>query len=297
MSTITPKKITHYYSYPSLINGAAGVVATAAAEYANYDVVVWGAGIEDPSHPDNTKAGQIIADPQMASTEVYGYIDTTLSLVDIQEKIDNWYNIGTKGIFLDKFGYDWSNTRDHQNEVVWCIHEKGTGLKAYVNAWNPDDALGSLVDATYNPSGKAPWIGVNDMYLLESYQIVAGDYKSQCDWLTRADKVAGYKAGSFPDTLMVGLTTYADAMAFDQDKLDYAYLSAVMDELDGFGWGEFAFSASGSSVDQLPLRTLPPFHGTKHTGAIVVNGTVVERQQNVGIHIDTSTNSTSLLLD
>lgn len=293
--SLTPKKIAHYYAWPSGINGSAGVVATAAGHFANYDVVVFGAGIDDPAHGDNANATAIIADSQMASTEVYGYIDATASLIDNMVHIDQWKAMGVAGIFCDKFGYDWSVSRVAQNMLYWCIH--CAGLKAYVNAWNPDDVFSSAVEATHNPTGMAPWIAAGDSYLLESYQIVVGAYQSQGDWRGRSDKVIAYKAGSFPGVNMIGLTTYADAMAFDQNKMDYAYLSAVMDELDGFGWGEFNFSSSGSSADQMPYRTRASFHGTYHTGAITINGSVVERQQNVGIHVDTSSNTVSLLLD
>ena len=232
----------------------------------------------------------------MVNTEVFGYIDSTIALVDIQDKIDKWAAMGVKGIFMDKFGYDWAVSRDQQNAIVWCIHEKGAGLKAYVNAWDPDHVFGSIVDATYNPTGKAPRIQAGDLYLLESYQIVAGAYQSQADWRGRSDKVAGYKAGSFSGVEIVGLTTNAD-VAFDQAKMDYAYLSAVLDGLEYFGWGEFNFSASGSSADQLPFRTRAPFYGTKHYGPITVNGTIVERPTNVGIHVDTVAHTAGLILD
>lgn len=295
--SIEPKKVAHYYAWPSGVNGSAGSTSAAASVFSAYDIVVLGQGIEDPSHGDHANAIAIIADPQMSNTEVYGYIDATAVLADNQTKIDNWASMGVKGIFCDKFGYDWGVSRDSQNALLWCIHNKcPSGLKAYVNAWNPDDVFSSAVDATNNPLGKNPRIKAGDSYLLESYQIVAGAYQSQGDWRGRSDKISGYKAGAFGGVNMVGLTTYSDT-AFNQDKMDYAYLSSVLDQLDGFGWGEYQFSASGSSADQLPFRTRPGFHGTYHTGPVTVNGNVVERQQNVGVHIDTSNNTASLLLN
>ena len=53
-----------YYGFPSLINGAGGVVATAAADFGQYDHVVLGAGLEDPGHGDgvNVAAGDVTGD-------------------------------------------------------------------------------------------------------------------------------------------------------------------------------------------------------------------------------------------
>lgn len=290
------KSVAHYYGYPSAVNGAAGDVPTAAAVFGAYDVVVFGQGIEDSSHPDHTNTVNIIADSAMSNTEVFGYIDTVQEIDDIQEKIDNWYTMGVKGIFLDKFGYDFGNTRDHQNACVWSIHEKGANtLKAYVNAWNPDDVFSSALDPTHNPNALAPRIESGDIYLLESYQIVQGNYQTQADWRSRSDKVIGYRS-SFPGVETYGLTTY-DSSAFDQSKADYSYNSALLDALEGWGWGEEFFSASGSMADQLPFRSRNAVsNGTKNIGSIIVSGNTVEVQQNLGITIDTSAHTVANLL-
>lgn len=294
---IDMKKVAHHYGWPSAVNGAGGDVNLAAAVYKDYDVVVWGAGIEDPSHGDNANAAAIIAHADMANTEVYGYVDATLPLVDIQTSIDNWYNIGVAGIFVDQFGYDFGVSRHKQNEIVWCIHEKGPGaLKAYVNAWDPDHVFSSAVDATHNPDGDAPRLESGDICMLESYQIINGAYQTETDWRSRSNKVAGHLP-SFSGVEIYAVTTN-DASAFDQNKADYSYFSALADGFHGWGWGEENFGASGSSADSLPYRTRKEYYGTKYDGAFSnVGGSQYERQTNVGFHIDASTNTVTHLLN
>jgi len=309
MTTIVPpKKLAIYYGFPSGVNGTFSV-AGAANVFKDYDLVVFGDGLQDPGHPDHQNTEDIIAHPDMSSTNVYGYIDSTLTLNDIQNKIDQWYDMGIAGIFLDQFGYDFGVAREKQREIVWCVHEKGAGLKAFVNAWNPDDAFSPAVDATYNPSGLDTRLGADDYYLAESFAIKLGQYDDDDldtngikDFQDKSDKMINYRTTY--GTKLAAITTNDDPVVdstipFDQAKADYSYLLSVMNELDAWGWGEPTFSASGDANSQLPLRTRASYDGTKFTGALIknaVNG-VIERDTNVGIHIDTNAHTVSNLLD
>jgi hypothetical protein len=289
MSTpIDVKKLAFFYGWPSGVNGST-TVAEAVSHFSNYDAVVFGEGIEDPAHSDHTNTQNIINDAGMSSTNVYGYVNTTNSYTAVYTAIDRWITMGVVGIFLDRFGYDFSVSREKQNSLVEYIRYKGK--HAFVNAWNPDDVFSSAVEATYNPQGLAASIDGNDIYLAESYQIINGAYQSETDWRTKSNKMATYKASH--GTKMAATTTY-DASAFDQDKADYSYYSAVLDGLDYWSWGEQFFSASSG---QLPFRTRKPVYGDVLTGAIVQNGNVFERDTNVGIHIDTVNHTVDYLLD
>lgn len=289
MSTpIDVNKLAFFYGWPSSVNGST-TTAEAVSHYSNYDAVVFGEGIEDPAHGDHTNTQNIMNDAGMSNTDVYGYVNTTNSYTAIYTAIDRWIAMGVAGIFLDRFGYDFLVSRDKQNSLVEYIRYKGK--HAFVNAWNPDDVFSSAVDATYNPQGLAASIDGSDIYLAESYQIINGAYQSETDWRTKSNKMAAYKISN--GTKMAATTTY-DASAFDQAKADYSYYSAVLDDLDYWSWGEQFFSASSG---QLPFRTRKTVYGDKLTGAIVQNGNVFERDTNVGIHIDTTTNTVDYLLD
>jgi hypothetical protein len=292
MSTpiVTPKKLAIYYGWPSAVNGAnltSDPVAAAVVAFKDYDQLVLGAGLEDPSHGDYANTIAILAHPDMANTTVYGYIDATLSLDTVQGKIDNWYTTGVQGIFYDQFGYDYGLTREVQRELVWCAHEKGTGLKAFVNAWNPDDAFSNAVHAN-NPNGLETRLGANDYYLAESFAIINGAYDDNDldtngikDFQDKADKMVNYR--TLYGTKLAAITT-SDSSPFDQAKADYSYLTAVVNQFDSWGYGEEYFSAS--SV-QLPFRTRASFDGTKFTSA-VLNGTgIIYRYVNIDIVVDT----------
>ena len=276
--SIIPKKLAIFYGWPSTVNGSPDV-ATAVSHYQNYDMVVFGQGIEDPAHPDHAKTVSIISDPAMTNTAVYGYVDAVLGFTAVYTAIDRWIAMGVAGIFFDQFGYDFNVSREKQNSIVEYVRYKGK--HSFVNAWNPDDVFATTVNANFNPLGLAASIDGNDYYLAESYQIINGAYQSEIDWRTKSDKMIIYR-NSF-GTKMAAVTT-TDASAFDQAKADYSYYSAVLDNLDAWGWGEEFFSASSS---QLPFRTRKEVYGTYFQGAITQNGSTYERDTNVGVQIDT----------
>ena len=225
----------------------------------------------------------------MSSTEVFGYIDATLPLYEIQDKIDAWKAMGVAGIFLDQFGYDFNVSRVNQIIMTWCVH--CAGLKAFVNAWNPDDAFSPAVDTTHNPLGLPTRLTSGDIYLAESWQIVNGAYDTNvAAWETKASKML-YARTTYGVELAC-VTTY-DSSAYDQAKWDYAYYSAALYGLDYAGFGEEFFSASSAL---LPFRPRKDIIGDHQVGSILSSGDNREIQLNVGIHIDTSTHDVSQLL-
>ena len=297
MSNLIPQKLAIYYGYPSGVNSTF-TVEGAANVFKEYNQVIFGTGLEDSSHLDHQNTVDIINNPLMENTEVFGYIDATLSLNDIQDKIDKWYNMGVSGIFMDQFGYDFNVSREKQREIIWSIHEKGNNnLKAFVNAWNVDDVFSSDVH-TLNPNGLSTRLGPNDYYLAESFTIMNGQYDDNDidvdgikDWQNKAIKMINYRT-TF-GTKMAAVTTW-DSNTFDQNKMDYAYYAAVLNTLDTFGFGEENFSASSGS---LPSRTRKSFYGTQFTGPVVLNGNIYYRYINMGIQIDTANHVVSNLIE
>jgi len=295
MSTITPQRLAIYYSYPSLVSGSMGSISAAVDVFKRYNMVVLGSGLEQPSHPDNANTALIIQDPLSAGTRFYGYIDSTLAIDDIQTKIDLWKNIGARGIFLDQFGYDYGLTRQKQREMVWSVH--AAGLRAFVNAWNPDDVFSAAVGPS-NPTGLATRLGANDDYLAESFAVVYGSYDDADsnsdgvkDFQDKAVKMVGYRT-TF-GTKMAAIATLGSA-TFSQALADYSYYSAAAYGLDVWGFGEEFYSAVSAD---LPFRTRKSITGTYFNTPITTVGGVIEHQTNVGIHIDTNTHTVSNLLN
>lgn len=288
--SLPPQKLAIYYGYPSAVNSAGGDVPTAAGVFSQYDLVVFGSGLEDPSHPDHSNTVAIIADPQMVNTKIYGYIDATLTLDQIQNKIDLWCVMSVDGIFLDQFGYDFSVSRQKQREILWCVHCKG--LSGFVNAWNPDDVFSAAVEPTHNPDGLATRMGTDDIYLAESFQVVNGEYDANVSaWQTKVQKMKSFRT-SF-SSKMATVSTW-DSRAYEQAKWDYSYYSSAQSAFDYAGFGEEFFSASSAS---LPFRSRKEIRGDRLVGSLVDNGGVYENLTNVGIQVDTNNFTVDEILD
>lgn len=298
MSNLVPQKLAIYYGYPSGVNQTF-TVSGAANVFKDYNQVVFGTGLEDISHPDHQNTIDIINHVDMTNTEVFGYIDAVLSLNTIQEKIDKWYSMGVSGIFMDQFGYDFGVSREKQREILWSIHEKGDNtLKAFVNAWNPDDVFSSNIDAIHNPNGLTTRLGPNDFYLAESFAVMNGQYDDNDidadnikDWQNKAVKIVDYRTTY--GTKLAAVTTW-DSSVFDQNKMDYAYYASILNTFNTFGFGEDNFSASSGS---LPMRDRKLFSGTQFVGPVIMNGNIYYRYLNAGISINTNNHTVDTLIE
>lgn len=284
-----PKKLAIYYGYPSLINGSDGNLSSAINVFKIYDQIIFGAGLEYTSHPDHNNTINIINNSNMSNVQSFGYIDSTISIDLFEERVILWKQMGIKGIFCDQFGYDFENTRADQNNILDYIHNNG--LIAFVNAWNCDDVFASNIVPIYNTLGISSTINSNDWFLAQSYQIINNNYQTANDWLTRSDKLSTYSLSI--GTKIACVTTTDDSNQFDQNKMDYAYYSCALYNFHSFGWGEYNFSASTA---QLLFRTRLPIYGTKFSGDIISNNGIFERQNNIGIELNTNDHSNGIIL-
>lgn len=276
------KRLAVFYGWPSTVN-ATYTVAGATNVFRVYDLVVFGDGLENPTHGDHLNTKAIIA-ALPKRTKVYGYVDATLSPTVYEPKIDAWVAMGVAGIFCDQFGYDFGMTRATQNALVDYIHSKN--LSAFVNAWNPDDVFAPSGNLTTKLNG-------NDWVLAESYQIIEDNYQPTNDWITRSEKLRDYKKATNVKVATL-TTTVLDSTAFDADKFDYAYYSTALYDFDAFGWGEKFFSASDG---KLPFRNRKKLYGTKFVSDVVNDGGVLKRYTNVGVEVNTITRKVDFVVD
>lgn len=120
----TPKRLAIYYGWPSLVNGTSDL-DTATNVFCHFDLVVFGATLEVPSHSDHDNTVIIIDNLRnRCGTEVYGYV--TLSGIPIDEiklRVDRWVAMGVAGIFLDEAGRDYGVDRNRLREVVEYIRQ------------------------------------------------------------------------------------------------------------------------------------------------------------------------------
>lgn len=286
---IIPKKLAIYYGYPSLVNNSSGNLISAVNIFRNYDMLIFGSSLEQLSHPDHNNTEFIIRHSSLANTKVYGYIDSILTTNQIKNRIDLWKSMGIKGIFVDRFGFDYSVYRTKQNLILDYIHSKN--LEAFVNAWNIDDVFSNNIHPICNSQGIPSNINSNDWYLAQSYQIINGVHQNVNDWKSKSDKMIYYK--QLFGTRMATTTTY-DNSQFDQEKMNYAYFSTILFNFDAFSFGEHNFSASNS---QLPYRTRKPFLGTKFVSNISEKNGIYTRETNIAIKLDTVNHTIDTLIN
>lgn len=262
------KQLAIYYSYPGSLNLYYSP-PVAAADFDQYDVVVWGNGIENTGHGAHAGAVAVLAAlPPASLTKIYGYImigddplnpgDTPLLFSEIQTRVDNWALMGVGGILLDGFGFDFKlsgNTdtqfRARQIAIVNYVHSKG--LNVFMNAWDSDDV--------YSKENTTPIPFVaGDKYLIESYTIGYNAFGqlSFADHLTRMAKIKAHKL-DHPIVEQWAIPTVASVGAWSQTKFDFISYMAMYDDLEGVGWSEPNFSTDGGGANEalMPFRTMP----------------------------------------
>lgn len=270
-SRLTPDRLAIFYGYPSLINGASGNIERAVAAFADYDTIVIGDGLEFPDvNPRRRPAGpggvehrrtRLIIEGLRArsrAVQIYGYIDLgnsqQLAIEEIKRRTVLWASMGATGIFLDEAGYDFGVTRDRQNAVIDFAHSQG--LSVFVNAFDPDDVFSPApvpLNAVGggNPAGTPSRLGARDAYLLESFQVRLGELDNWSTWSARTAAAVKYRE-RFKTSVFAVTTTTAETERAARGLYSYAWWSAVVWGLDGFGWGEPGFSGASSM--------LPPRH-------------------------------------
>jgi hypothetical protein len=254
-----PKRLAIFYGIPSLVNGAGGDTVRAAAALAEYDLVVFGDGLEfDDVVPARKPAGagpveyartkaivaRLAASPRR--TAVFGYIDLgrsqQLALDEIAARVARWKGLGAAGIFYDEAGADFGVDRARQNAAVEAAH--AAGLRVVLNAFNPDDVFRT------ETGGVKPRLAAGDAYLLESFAVRNGVAEDPRGWNDRLERA---KRGAAATGVAIWATTTTDGR-FAPDLMTHAWHAAVRAGVEAFSWGEPSF---GSVDSRLPFRPRP----------------------------------------
>ena len=269
-----PARLAIYYGYPSLVNRSNGDVERAATVFGAYDVVILGDGIEfsdkesgryPPGDPEEyQKSLRIIATTRDRNpgTRFYGYVclgefpspsgeKISLTPEQLEERVHRWKDMGVAGIFLDEAGYDFTVvTRKRQNMAVRIIHD--LGLSAFMNAYflnhlfSLEDKLLHASGAGKNPDRLPPLLDRRDLFLLESFQVSNGNYESVFAWQARLNEALKYRRRYGPR--IFATTTTTEQEPFSTEQFSYAWWTALLYGLDGFGWGEPNFAALSNTL-------------------------------------------------
>jgi hypothetical protein len=244
-------RLTIYYGYPSLVEGARGDVAAAANVFGRYDAVVFGDGLELPAQTtsDAGLAAERVRLPKVIQAihqtsrrpRVYGYVDLgssqKLTLAEIERRTDQWAAAGADGIFFDEAGNDFEVTPERRRAAVAAVHARH--LSVFLNLFNVGDL-----------EQDAAGLGSNDVLLLESFVVRNGAPEPAAQTSARVRSAVALRA-------RVGVRLFAvttsGTLPFRQEMIDEAWRKARSLNLDGFGWGERDFSADS----RLPWRPRP----------------------------------------
>ncbi len=292
---MTPKQLLVYHGRPSAINGATSL-ADAIAEFAQYDTVILGDELQDPAHSDHADTVQIVTALRDAGSTVFGTVPVGVSsgnlpLDEIRQRLDDWSDMNVPGVLLDQFGYEFLTSRDRQNAIVEYAHSQS--LVVAVSAEDPADGFDDAIDASFNPNGEPTLLRSFDFYLWEGHQFRQGAFEADAAWRSKANALAQLQSSVGFKILSVTTTNVDDPGAFDPDAFFYAWHSAVLYGHEATGWGEFAYSATGASLDQAPLRTRPALNpGDFFDGPVISSPSLHQRSTELGwVFVNTSTHA------
>lgn len=311
-STPASTKLLIYYGYPSLmqVNGnPIKKIDGVAQALSEYDVIVLGAGLEEPTHPDHTNVVRIISKVHALnpSTLIFGYIDLGVSTTNLTEPqmkslVDLWKLSGANGIFWDDAGYDYNVTRSRQNNMI--LYARSKGMPSFMNAWNLAEIFSPAVIPTYNPTGTPSVLGANDWFLLESLpfnnEAANGPWPTNSGWFDRANMInriitaQTYRAQFGTKIGAVSVVDYATGpkSVAENFKANNAYNQYVRNMTQAVGFiasfdacGDCAqgFSAFGTNANQVFKGWYDPemerwsTHGPQPFGDDDLNGTTLNR--------------------
>ncbi len=232
-----------------------------AQDMAKYNILVFGDGVADPTHPDYANSSVII--PRIKelnpSAKIFGYVTIFQDMSTFQTKTDQWDNLQINGIMLDEAGYDYgtttTNSRSAFNTRVDYVHGQTYANICFANAWNMDHIIGTANDpsypnATWNVSLEESNLTEDDWFLLESFAVNTLSYPSKfeahADWKIRGDKAVSHRA--FYDINLAAVAVIGNTHVDALDCFHFGFTSAMIYALDAFGSSDDYYGASSAKV-------------------------------------------------
>lgn len=260
-----PKNLLIYYGWLNSFNSAQNSWNNelVAQEMARYSLLVFGDGIQDPSHGDYSNTTTIIARIKTLNpaAKIFGYVTVNQTLANFQTKSGQWNTLGVHGIFMDEAGYDYgtttTNSRSAFNTKVDYVHNQSSASICFVNSWNMDHVIGtendvSYPNSTWNPTPSDSNLTENDWYLLESFGVNSltytstNGYEPKATWASRITKSLGHRS-TFGINL-AGIGVIGNSNSEGQNLFNFGSVSALMASLDGWGSSDDYYGASSAAV-------------------------------------------------
>lgn len=242
-----------YYGWLNSFNSATNAWdndLVAADMGSNYDILVFGDGVADPSHTDFANSQYIInkIKTDHPAVKIFGYVSANQALVDFQAKASQWDTLKADGIFMDEMGYDFGLTRQKQNDEILFVKQMNYATTVFANAWEIRHVLGTWDDpafpnATHNPTSTQSLMDSSDWFLLESFvwnQSISAYWSLEHE-IDRIDKSRLIKA-SYPVNL-ASASIIDDLDPLGQEKFDRLYKMSHMGKLQAVGSSDLLWGA------------------------------------------------------
>ncbi len=256
-----PSNLLIYYGWINSFNSSVNSWTNekVAQDMAKYDLIVLGDGVQDSGHGDYSNTEIVIARIKALNprAKIFGYVTINQSLANFETKVDGWETLQIHGILLDEAGYDYGTTttngRDAFNTKVDYVHGQTYAKLCFANSWNMDHIIGTTNDASYpnttwNPNVVASNLTYNDYYLLESFAIntlsYGSNYEVKTDWAYRGVKAQTHRYNYGIN--LVASCVIQDGHTDASDLLNFAFTSAMMFALEGFGSSDDYYGASSA---------------------------------------------------
>jgi hypothetical protein len=264
-----PTDLLIYYGWLNAFNSAENQWNNekVAQNMAKYGLIVFGDGVQNPSHGDYANTQIII--PRIKALNpnalIFGYVSVNQDLSAFQSKVDQWETLQVHGVFMDEAGYDYGKTRSEFNDRVDYVHGKTYAKLCFANAWNTDHILGTTNDpsypnTTYNASEEESDLGTSDWALLESFGINTSAYTGEgenghepkAQWAARGTKFMGLRA-------TYGVNFAASSVVNNDNTTgialaSFSFVSALMWSLEGWGTSDTNYGASSAAVNWWEIR-------------------------------------------
>jgi hypothetical protein len=264
-----------YYGEPDLVNSGKANVSKAIETFSKCEVVVFGDGWQLPNNPSIVNTTAIIKGLQ-GKTKVFGYVpignlkdangvcaspDSCLSDDEIKKRIDSWSKLGTSGVFLDEYGFDYSVTREKQNKAITAARMKNQSV--FANAWVAGDAMAPVSTTSTDETGKQVTITTKslldsrDYYLLEDFFVnnsvpsdPGDDVQNRIEDAKKLSAATGVKlAAVSTSTAMKANYTQSQGKPYKE-----AYFAAMANEIPLFQWTDNDYSASNNILIIYPYQ-------------------------------------------
>ena len=230
-----------------------------AQDMAKYNYLVFGDGVQTPTHGDYSNTQIIIPRVKVLNqrAKVFGYVSVNQTLSAFKDKVDDWDDLNIDGIFMDEAGYDYGKNRSEFNERVDYIHNKTNANICFANAWNLDHILGaendtSYPNSTYNTALVASTLISSDWCLLESFPTntavftSTGGYEDKAEWANRGSAAADKRYTYGINLAGVGIINNDNVLG--QDLFNFGFISAMMWNLDSYGTSDTSYASSSATV-------------------------------------------------